>query len=288
MQGIVLIDKPLGISSQQVVYQVRKKLQLKKAGHTGTLDPLATGMLPVCVGKATKLAGRMLTAEKAYRVTAILGAESVTGDAEGEINASFPKLTIEQCEQFRQISQGFIGESMQLPPMYSALKCQGKPLYYYARRGQEIARKPRPISISSLKVLAVDSESFTLEVVCGKGTYIRTLVEDIAKAMGTRAYVKQLRRLWVAPFNKQHMVSLEDLSVEQVLPMSAMLPHLPRISVDAAQQRSLGYGQAIPFQETVQPEGTVFQVFCAKELIALAEVQQGWLKSKVWLQASDS
>lgn len=209
INGILLVDKPTGVSSNQVVQQIKRLFFAKKAGHTGALDPLATGLLPVCLGEATKFSQCLLDADKGYLVTAKLGERTDTSDSDGEI-VSQRKVDVTQ-QDIKNVVTTFIGDLKQIPSMYSALKHQGKPLYWYARQGIEIERPARNISIYDIKWCGLENEFFTLEVKCSKGTYIRTLIDDIGEALGCGAHVTMLRRLSVAHFNERQMFTFSYL-----------------------------------------------------------------------------
>jgi tRNA pseudouridine55 synthase len=210
INGILLLDKPLHLSSNQALQKVKHLLQAKKAGHTGSLDPLATGMLPICFGKATKLAQSFLGADKQYTVTAKLGETTATGDAEGEVleTKPVPSLT---AEDLQTVLAKFKGEITQIPPMYSAVKIAGKPLYQLARQGITVERQPRAINIYALELVELSLPLMTLKVHCSKGTYIRTLAEDIGQALGCGAYVTALRRTTVGHFSSDTMLTIEQL-----------------------------------------------------------------------------
>jgi tRNA pseudouridine 55 synthase len=210
LNGILLLDKALGVSSNKALQDARFLFQAEKAGHTGSLDPLASGMLPVCFGEATKVSAFLLDSDKRYVTTATLGYVSTTGDAEGEkLNPrSIPDISDTELEA---VLVQFRGEISQIPPMYSALKKDGQPLYKLARQGLEVERAARDITIHSLTVLERTENTLTLDVVCSKGTYIRTLVEDIGERLGCGAYVSMLRRESVDPFGALRMYRLEEL-----------------------------------------------------------------------------
>ncbi len=207
VDGLLLLNKPAGITSNQALQKVKRLLQAKKAGHTGSLDPAATGMLPLCFGEATKVCAYLLEADKTYRVTARLGEASTTGDRDGEINATADVPDLERCA-WEQILAQFCGETEQVPPMYSALKKDGKRLYELARKGQVVDREARRIRIDELHLLEISGTRLVLRVKCSKGTYIRTLVEDIAKAAGTVAYTARLHRETVGDFRAEDMLDL--------------------------------------------------------------------------------
>jgi tRNA pseudouridine55 synthase len=249
--GILLLDKPAGLSSNAALQRVRRTLRLEKAGHVGSLDPLATGMLPVCLGEATKIAGDVLSGRKCYRFTIGLGARTATGDTEGAIveTAPLPALDPTKLETVRQ---RFLGPQTQVPPMYSALKRDGQPLYKLARAGVEVERQARDIELFDLVVIGFEADRIELETVCSKGTYVRVLAEDIAKALGTCGHVTVLRRVHVEPFVGEPMETLESIeqAVEQgtqprVLPADWPLGHLPSASFNEAQVARLMHGQAV-------------------------------------------
>src|SRR3990167_2002520 len=195
VDGILLLNKPLGLTSNAALQQVKRYYHAEKAGHTGSLDPLATGMLPICFGEATKFSQYVLLSDKTYLATGLLGTKTSTGDAEGEIIASIDKVNVSE-DALLAVLKGFQGETLQLPSMFSALKHQGIPLYRYARKGIVIEREPRPIQIHELQLVGYDGKQFVIKVSCTKGTYIRNLIEDIGEKLGTFAYVNQLHRLY--------------------------------------------------------------------------------------------
>ena len=214
VDGILLLDKPTGISSNAALQQARRLFRALKAGHAGSLDPLASGLLPVCFGQATKVCGQLLESAKAYRVVARLGEQTDTADAEGQVIATRPVPPLDRNEVEAVVAR-FMGDQTQVPPMYSALKHGGKRLYELARQGETVDRAARSIHIGSIEVLRVDLPEVELEVACSKGTYIRTLVEDIARALGTVGHVAVLRRLRVDAFygGLDHwMVILKELA----------------------------------------------------------------------------
>lgn len=283
--GIVLLDKPLGLSSSAATQRVRHLLGKPRAGHVGSLDPLATGMLPICLGEATKIAGVMLDGHKCYRFTVALGARSSTGDAEGEIvaTARVPLLTDAMIEA---ALSGFIGMQSQIPPMYSAIKRQGKPLYKLARAGVTVERAARTIEIVELhcqvwRQAAANAEGdyagseLDCLVVCGKGTYVRTLAEDIAVALGTLGRVTALRREWVEPFVRTPMCSLDRLQAAvqagEPLPLIApadALPNMPRVRLAPAAAARLQQGQRV--SAATLPAGTVLVQDDAGGMLGLA------------------
>lgn len=208
--GIVIIDKPSGLSSNHALQRVKRLFNANKAGHTGSLDPLATGVLPICLGEATKLSTYLLDADKQYQVRCQLGTLTDTGDSDGEVISQCPIPDFSPAD-LQKILQRFIGEQQQIPPMFSALKHQGQPLYKLARQGIEIERKSRQITIYDIRLLASDAESFTLQVACSKGTYIRTLVQDIAAELNSCGHVTMLRRTAAADYDLTQSITLDAL-----------------------------------------------------------------------------
>ena len=255
VDGLLLLNKPVGLTSNQALQKVKRLLNARKAGHTGSLDPAATGMLPLCFGEATKVCAFLLDADKTYRVTAKLGTATDTGDATGtEIAAAdVPDLS---ATQWDEVLQGFRGDSMQVPPMYSALKKDGRRLYELARKGETVERPPRPIRIDSIELLEAAGRRLVFRVRCSKGTYIRSLVEDIAKAAGTVAHTFRLHRETVGDFPADAMLELsraEEIAErdgaelrEQLLPADRALSALPDVRLDAGEAERFRGGQAVP------------------------------------------
>ena len=245
--GFILLNKPQGLSSQQAIYATRKKLSLPKSvkiGHGGTLDPLATGMLVVALGSATKFLEYLLSANKTYSVTAKLGQVTTTLDSEGEVlsESEIPALDIPKVQTaFEQ----FTGLIEQVPPMYSALKFQGKPLYHYARKGQEIARPPRQVHIYDLVLTALDTDKLSFISQVSKGTYIRSLVHDIGQWFGCGAHVQVLHRLQVDPFQAEQMVSINELNAEHISPIESIFNHLAVLTVSDVEIKKLKSGQKL-------------------------------------------
>lgn len=209
INGVFLLDKPLGESSNNVLQKVRAMYGAAKAGHTGALDPLASGMLPICLGEATKFSQFLLDADKTYEVTATLGIRTTTSDADGEVVSTLPVTSTE--DDIRAACLSFVGASKQIPSMFSALKHEGKPLYWYARQGIEIDRPARDITIFALDILRIEGAEVDMRVHCSKGTYIRSLVDDIGQVLGCGAYVSRLHRSQVAGYPSDKMMSLDAL-----------------------------------------------------------------------------
>ena len=254
IHGVVLLDKPAGISSNRALQKVRGIFQARKAGHTGSLDPFATGMLPICLGEASKTAAFMLEAGKRYRATSRLGQATTTGDVEGEVIQTCPVPELDPDKLTRTFDR-FTGEIEQVPPMYSALKHEGKPLYEYARAGIHIDRPARTVNIHELELLDWQPPMLAFDVYCSKGTYIRTLAEDIATELGSCAHLLELSRVYVEPFDSYTMVTLEQLQEardhgglhEYLLPVDVGLTAWPRIDLDSVQQGKFKHGNYFPF-----------------------------------------
>jgi tRNA pseudouridine55 synthase len=280
VDGILLLDKPLGLSSNTALQRAKHLFQAQKAGHTGSLDPLATGLLPICFGEATKASGYLLDSDKCYQVTAQLGRQTTTGDREGETlrEMPVPELTPATIEH---TLQRFLGESTQIPPMYSALKHQGQRLYALARQGHEVAREPRRITVHSLQLLDHAAETISLEILCSKGAYIRTLVEDIAVALDTCAHVTSLRRIRVGPFQAANMVDFAMLDAiakddqaaldALLLPIELAFEGWPCVQLDADSAWYLQRGQAVQASQAPS-EGLVCLYGPDKRLLGVGEV----------------
>ena len=266
IHGVFLLDKPQGMSSNDIMQKVKRIFQANKAGHTGALDPLATGMLPICLGEATKFSQFLLDADKRYLVTAKLGERTDTSDAEGQIvetrdvNVKTPEI-LTALEQFR-------GNILQVPTMFSALKYNGKPLYEYARQGITVEREARPITIFELNFIEYNAPYLTLEVHCSKGTYIRTLVDDLGEALGCGAHVTMLRRTAVADYPTEKMLdwnALQALAESQdlslldalLLPMDTAVAKLPALTLNESQTQGIGFGQRIKFDNSNRLQGQV-------------------------------
>ena len=266
IHGVFLLDKPQGMSSNDIMQKVKRIFQANKAGHTGALDPLATGMLPICLGEATKFSQFLLDADKRYLVTAKLGERTDTSDAEGQIvetrdvKVKTPEI-LTALEQFR-------GDILQVPTMFSALKHNGKPLYEYARQGITVEREARPITIFELNFIEYNAPYLTLEVHCSKGTYIRTLVDDLGEVLGCGAHVTMLRRTAVADYPTEKMLdwnALQSLAAQQdlslldalLLPMDTAVAKLPTLTLNESQAQGIGFGQRIKFDNPNSLQGQV-------------------------------
>jgi len=252
VHGIVLLDKPEGLTSNAALQRVRRAFHARKAGHTGSLDPLASGLLPLCFGQATKACGFLLDADKTYRFRLALGSRTSTGDRAGEVVETSAVATLEG-ERVRAAAASFLGESTQVPPMYSALKHAGERLYRLARAGVEVERAPRRIRIDRLEWLGAGDDWLEFEVTCSKGTYVRSLAEDLARALGTVGHVASLRRTGLGPFTGMRMHSLE--AIEQaaadgtheglLLAVDTALPELPAIQLEVGAEASILHGRAV-------------------------------------------
>jgi tRNA pseudouridine55 synthase len=277
VHGIILLDKPAGFSSNQAVQKVRWLLQARKAGHTGSLDPFATGMLPICLGEASKTAGFMLDASKTYLAEAFIGQATTPGDIEGDVCLEQPLPAIDP-QLIEDVLASFCGEIEQVPPMYSALKHQGQPLYKLARAGQEVERKPRPVTIHSLDLVDWKPPLLTFKAHCSKGTYVRTLAEDIAAGLGSCAHLKNLRRLDVEPFRERDMISLEALEnaveagkLEQILqPVDAGLVHWQWLELDA--ESAIRFSHGNPVETDSDKAGLIRVRDAAGKLLGIGEM----------------
>ena len=293
VDGVLLLDKPTGISSNHALQAARRLYNAKKAGHTGTLDPLATGLLPLCFGEATKFAGELLDADKAYDATLRLGVTTDSADAEGQVLETRPVAVSE--EQLQAALARFRGEIMQLPPMHSALKRDGKPLYHYARQGLEVERQERRVTISGLQLLEFAGDRVVLRVDCSKGTYVRTLAADIGAALGCGAHLTALRRTRIAGLDLAAAVTLEQLAQltpeqrdARLAPADALLAELPLLQLETDQARRLLLGQALPWPG--EGEGRR-RVYGGGRFLGLCRLTaDGWLRPQrlVGEQATES
>lgn len=261
LDGVLLFDKPLELSSNTALQKVRRLFQAEKAGHTGTLDPLATGLLPICFGEATKFSNALLDADKTYRALLRLGQTTSTGDAEGEILSDQP-VKVVQADVDAVLAR-FCGEIQQLPPMHSALKHQGKPLYEYIRKGETVERELRSVVIHELLLNSFSGNQMDITVRCSKGTYIRTLAEDIGAALGCGAHLSGLRRTAIAHFDLHDAYTFQQLEVMTeaerdacLLPLESLMPDMPRLQLDEVQIKRLAQGQRLAL-DTGLPDGKI-------------------------------
>ena len=270
VHGVLLLDKPQGMSSNAALQAAKRLFRARKAGHTGSLDPLATGLLPICFGAATRVSAFLLDADKHYQVRICLGRSTTTADAEGEVQetAPVPVLTAERVEA---ALAAFRGPIQQVPPMYSALKHQGRRLYELARAGQAVERPARPVTIHALSLLELGANSLMLDVRCSKGTYIRSLAEDLARALGTVGHVQTLRRLAAGPYSTTGMLTLAGLQTRAeagqavldacLLPVDSAVAAWPAITLDAELAWYLRHGQ--PVRAPGAPAGGWVRIYAA-------------------------
>ncbi|MPV70379.1 tRNA pseudouridine(55) synthase TruB [Burkholderia sp. BE17] len=285
LDGVLLLDKPVGLSSNDALIRAKRLLLAKKAGHTGTLDPLASGLLPLCFGEATKFSQDLLEADKTYEATMRLGLRTATGDAEGEVIDTRPV----ECDRaaVEVALARFTGEIVQVPPMYSALKRDGKPLYEYARAGQTVEREGRNVTIHALDLLACEMPDVTFRVTCSKGTYVRTLAEDIGEALGCGAHLTMLRRTGVGALTLEHAVTLDALSDADesardawLQPVDALLSTFPSVRLDDACAKRFLHGQRLPLSELGAidaADGERVRVYDATRLLGVARKANGVL-----------
>ncbi len=279
IDGVLLLDKPKGMSSNYALQKARRLYQAQKAGHTGTLDPMATGLLPVCFGEATKFSSHLLEADKVYRARIKFGQVTDTGDAEGTVIREREVPEIAQAE-LDAVLDRFRGEIDQVPPMYSALKHQGRPLYELARQGIEIERAVRRVTIYNMALLARHSDGIEIEVAVSKGTYIRSLAEDIGEALGCGAHLTALRRLKTGPFTGDAMLDferLEALADQQaregvLLPVDILLDHLPRLDITAEMARMILRGQQAETTTGPLEVDSLARVYQDQQLLGLVRI----------------
>lgn len=270
VDGVLLLDKPSGLSSNTALQKARRLLNAAKAGHTGTLDPMATGLLPLTFGEATKFSQTLLDADKVYEATVRLGSETDTGDAEGQVIATAPVNVTREALDAALVA--FRGGIEQIPPMHSALKRDGKPLYEYARAGIEVERAPRRVTIHALDVLGFDGTEARLRVHCSKGTYIRTLAIDLGRALGCGAHLSALRRTAIGPFGIEDAVTLEafeaaDDRVALLAPVDALIAHWPRIDLTLEQGADILQGREIRGGDAVG----LLRLYCEDRFLGLGE-----------------
>jgi len=280
VDGVLLIDKPVGLSSNDALTKVKRIVNAKKAGHTGTLDPFATGLLPLCFGEATKFSQDLLEADKTYLATVHLGITTTTGDTEGEVlQTRDVAVTLEQIEA---ALARFRGPILQVPPMYSALKRDGKALYEYAREGVTLEREARPVTIHELELIAYAAPFLSIRVKCSKGTYVRVLGEDIGATLGCGAHLSALRRVQVGSLTTANMVTLEELQAHEnplslLAPVDALLSTFPRVDLTSELEKRFLNGQRLALgKEPVsvpQEQGRV-RVYAGDKLLGTAILQE--------------
>jgi tRNA pseudouridine55 synthase len=288
VDGVLLLDKPLGLTSNDALQKARRLFSAAKGGHTGTLDPLATGLLPLCFGEATKFSADLLDADKTYEAVVKLGVTTDSGDAEGQVTSN---ATVEaKKEQILEILQAFVGNIQQIPPMYSALKRDGRPLYELARKGIEVEREPRAVTIHAIDYLDFSGDLLTLRVACSKGTYIRVLAADIGQALGCGAHLAALRRTVVGDIDLHKAVTLAQLEsldeagrMAHLLPVDALLQSLPEVTVEGVEAERFSHGNPVAL-----PAGLTgkIRVYADGRLIGVGEPGNGsllWPKRLVQL-----
>ena len=280
IDAALLLDKPVGITSNRALQIAKRLCGAKKAGHAGTLDPLASGLLVILFGEATKFAGPLLEDDKEYRATLKLGERTVTGDAEGPVLEARPVRIGE--DEIRAVLPRFRGAIEQVPPMYSALKSAGRPLYELARRGETVVRPPRPVRISRLELVRWATPHLELDIRCSKGTYVRTLAEDIGEALGTGAHLSALRRTGSGRLRLENACTLEALEAlapaertRALLPLATLLSELPRADLGHEEEARFRNGQALPFQAG---EGVVGVFGPGGQVVGLGVVEAGVLR----------
>ncbi len=291
VDGLLLLNKPAGLTSNQALQKVKRLLNAKKAGHTGSLDPAATGMLPLCFGEATKVCAYLLDADKTYRATAKLGEATDTGDADGKVTATARVPALDRSG-WQQLLDAFVGATMQVPPMYSALKKDGRRLYELARQGQIVERNARPVRINRIELLEVSGSRLVFRVSCSKGTYVRTLVEDIAKAAGTVAHTASLHRETVGRFRAEDMLDLAaaekaaegDATALRkcLLPADVALADWPAARIGDEEAARFSGGQRVRHADVRTPAGGLVRVYRDDQtFLGVGELgEDGWLKPK--------
>ncbi|MDP2030735.1 MAG: tRNA pseudouridine(55) synthase TruB [Thiobacillus sp.] len=280
IDGVLLLNKPVGITSNAALQKAKWLLNAKKAGHTGTLDPFADGLLPLCFGEATKFSAYLLDADKHYRAVQQLGITTTTGDPEGEVLST--RDVTASCDDIRAVLPRFRGEIEQIPPMHSALKHQGRPLYEYARAGIEIDRPPRKVTIRALEMIECAPPRVLLDVQCSAGTYIRTLAQDIGAVLGCGAYLTALTRTAVASFKLEQahtLAELEALDLEQrralLLPADCLVAHLPAVTLDEVDAEALCQGRCVTYPAAQVGLARVYTA--AHTFLGLAQAEAGQL-----------
>lgn len=290
VDGVVLLNKPIGLSSNQAVQRVRRFYRALKVGHAGTLDPLATGMLPLCLGEATKFSQFLFEADKCYLTCIKLGKRTTTGDEEGEILIDKPVPSLNE-KVLESVFNDFRGQIEQIPPMYSALKHEGKPLYKYARQGISIERKSRTVNISYLHLVSRTKDSLTLKIWCSKGTYIRAIGEDIGAALGCGAHLKSLHRMSTAYYQPEKMVTLEELEEvakrgeneldNLLMPIDSPVDHLERVNLPSHSVVNISFGQIVPSPVSLEHDSLV-RLYNKKnqKFLGLGKVKEGYIRAQ--------
>jgi len=280
VNGILLLDKAKGISSNKILQKIKALFNANKAGHCGTLDPLATGLLPICFGAATKTVPYLINSSKTYNVTAKLGEKTTTGDSEGEVIEHVQNQKNYTIQEIKTVLDAFIGEINQTPPMYSAVKVNGTPLYKIARKGKSVLRKTRTINIHKILINSLEKNMINLSIHCSKGTYIRTLIEDIAIRLKTHGHVKELRRLSIDAFGTQEMISIEQLLdcdddklTHFLKPIDFGLKHLPSLVINKEDSIRFCQGQEIKYSNLGLNKKTI-RIYNSKRILIGLATQQ--------------
>jgi tRNA pseudouridine55 synthase len=292
MNGLLLVDKPSGPTSFDVVRTVRRAASQRKVGHTGTLDPLASGLIVVCLGQGTKLVPFLMDTDKRYLARVRLGTATDTDDALGEVIEKAAIPVFERLQLERKLAE-FVGRRQQVPPKFSAIKKDGEPLYRKARRGEEVTPEAREVEIISIVLTGVAADYLDLDVRCGKGTYIRSLARDIARSLGTCGHLESLRRVETAGFSVEHALAMDGIEAvaeegrlpEHLITLADAIPAIPKVQLCAEEEKSIRNGQAVPCIQTVEPDrmtqrGYVRLLGVDNKLCAMAMVSDGHLRPK--------
>ncbi|MGN1301965.1 MAG: tRNA pseudouridine(55) synthase TruB [Clostridia bacterium] len=283
MDGVLIINKPKGFTSHDVVNVLRKALNTKKIGHTGTLDPNATGVLPILIGTATKISKYLIEHDKTYIATLSLGEKTDTGDSEGNIIEKDLNFQNISCKQIRDVLKTFIGKQKQIPPMYSAIKINGKKAYEYARQGQAVQLEPRNIEIYSINLIKAEDKEITFEVSCSKGTYIRTLCEDIAKKLGTIGYMKELTRTSINEFKLENAIAIEEVKEnslivgEKLISIESIFMDKQKINLNDRKKELFLNGVRLTFEKP----NDIYRIYNDSEFIGLGTIKDNLLKRDV-------
>lgn len=283
MDGVIIINKPKGFTSHDVVNVLRKALNTRKIGHTGTLDPNATGVLPILIGTATKISKYLVEHDKTYVATIGLGEKTETGDAEGNIIEEDLNLQNISYKQIRDVLKTFIGKQKQVPPRFSAIKINGKKAYEYARNGQDVKLEPRDIEIYSINLIKVESKEITFEVSCSKGTYIRTLCEDIAKKLGTIGYMKELTRTRVNEFTLENSITIDEVKEnnllvnEKIISIEKIFMDKPKIDLNDRKKELFLNGVRLTFEKS----NDIYRIYNNNKFIGLGLIENNLLKRDV-------
>jgi len=287
LNGILLLDKPLMLSSNHAIQKIKKQFNIRKVGHTGTLDPLATGLLPICMGQATRISRFLINSDKTYRALIMLGTRTSTGDKEGEIIETCSSDVSTNTAYIDKVLKSFIGEQKQIPPMYSALKHNGERLYKLAQKGLNVSRKARSINIYSIDLISINHDYLEVIIECSKGTYIRTLAEDIAKKLGTVGHIDQLRRLNIKCFHDQSMFSFNQImkakSINQfLLPIDLPLKHLAKKDFSESESSMFINGLSIQTNQRSNNESDYIRIYNDESVfLGLGLYSNGYIKPKI-------